>query len=385
MKNIVAESISDSKAMIRYIRNIFGKYPKEKWGDEYLPEDSILSKYIQVEFSRFDCSDDDKVKFVRLLRRRMRITEEDILKTLVKVFHKKFFFEGGSNFRLVFRAFTGHKSFCVITYNKRLFLKSQVKSIEKSIERYAVSDREEIGTKAKAVESNMSVEAKPIRVEAPNIAKISQEAGVDEPTAREAAVIAEDVFATAKKNENTITNMMISVVTSNGGQMLGLPFRMKQATSLGRKIATDAFDPKEKYQGDMEEASRNVRDAIRYTMIYPLETFTKSYFRTKAQLESRGYKEVRCKNFYSKYAEGNSQQKAVQCVYRSESGQVFELQFHTKMSAMAKEVNHPLYEKYRQVETSIQEKIILDRRMFNISSNVPDPAGVFTIQEHSEL
>ena len=165
--------------------------------------------------------------------------------------------------------------------------------------------------------------------------------------------------------------------------MFGLDFRLKQPTSLGRKIATDVSTDIASFGGDVNRAAKEIKDTIRYTAIYDLDDFTEKYFATKRNLERLGYVELRCKNFYTQYAAGKSQQKAIQCVYfKKPNGIMLELQFHTVESQGVKEVNHPLYEEWRKDDTTIERKAVLDQRMKNLGAEVPDPVGVFDIPEH---
>ncbi len=159
--------------------------------------------------------------------------------------------------------------------------------------------------------------------------------------------------------------------------MFGLPFRLKQPTSMAGKIAEDVA------KGDsIEDASGEIRDAVRYTAIFPEENFTDGYYKVKKSLEKKGYEEVRCKNFYEMYEAGDQCQKAVQCVYKDKSGYVFEFQFHTVDSAGAKEVNHPVYEEFRKATVPKEIKNKYFGNMRYIGTHVPVPRGVMGIKSH---
>ena len=232
------------------------------------------------------------------------------------------------------------------------------------------------------VRSSVSNESKPLTRQDVSIDKIMKEGGCDRATAEKAAAEAKAIYDRVSKAEPQITSDIVGAVSANNGKMYGLDYRMKQETSLGRKIASDALNPKEHYNGDLKAAAADVKDAVRYTAVFDTDNFTQGYNNVKKSLEAKGYTEERCKNFYADYAEGNSLQKAVQCVYRDSNGNRLELQFHTYESQGAKEVNHPLYEQSRAASTSASQKKILDDRMTAISSHVPDPDGVMTIQRH---
>lgn len=229
------------------------------------------------------------------------------------------------------------------------------------------------------VRGAVSNEAKPLERGTVNIEKIMKEGGCDRATAEKAAAEAKAIYDRVSKAEPQITADIVGAVSANSGKMYGLDYRMKQETSLGRKIASDA---KAEFDGDLKAAAADVKDAVRYTAIFETSNFTQGYQNVKASLEAKGYTENRCKNYFADYAEGTSVQKAVQCVYTDKNGNRLELQFHTYESQGAKEVNHPLYEQSRAASTSKADRKTLNNRMTNISSNVPDPEGVMNIKRH---
>lgn len=241
------------------------------------------------------------------------------------------------------------------------------------------SDKAAISAGIQKVRESVGNEAKPLERENVNIDKIMKEGGCDRATAEKAAAEAKAIYDRVSAAEPQITADIVGAVAANNGKMYGLAYRMKQETSLGRKIASDA---NKEFNGDLSAAAAEVKDAVRYTAVFETSNFTQGYKNVKQSLEEKGYKEERCKNFFTDYNERNSVQKAVQCVYSDSNGNRLELQFHTYESQGAKEVNHPLYEQSRAASTSKAQKDALNTRMIAISSNVPDPDGVMTIQRH---
>ena len=171
----------------------------------------------------------------------------------------------------------------------------------------------------------------------------------------------------------------MSSVAGASGQMYGLDYRLKQPTSLAGKIGEDS-----KTDGvSFDSASSNIKDAVRYTAVLDDANFTDGYGKIKGSLESKGYTEVRCKNFYQGYEDGKQCQKAVQCVYENPDGYKFELQFHTANSQGAKELNHPLYEEFREKTTSNERKDVLFDQMVENGKYVKNPKGVMGIKSHN--
>ena len=237
----------------------------------------------------------------------------------------------------------------------------------------------QVDEKTKLVESRLSNNVKPFKKESSvDMAKVEERAGVGGADAKKCVDVAENVYATAAVREPAITKDVVSAVDGVEGKMYGLDFRLKQPTSMAGKIGADAHDDGITF----DQAGSKIKDAVRYTAVVDEGNFTNGYKNIKSNLESKGYKEVRCKNFYQSYADGKSDQKAVQCIYEDPSGYKFELQFHTPRSQGAKELNHPLYEEQRNATTSDKRKKELSAQMKSYAEEVPNPKGVFTIQSH---
>ena len=228
------------------------------------------------------------------------------------------------------------------------------------------------------VRKMVSNEYDPIKKEPANLQKVKARGGCDDAEAKKCVGLADEVFAKAQKHEPQITKDVVSVVADNGGSMFGLANRMKQPTSMAGKISADA-----KEDGvSIEVAASKIKDSVRYTAIFENKDFVGGYNNVKAKLESQGYEEVRCKNFFKKYEDGTSCQKAVQCVYKNKEGLSFELQFHTYETQGAKEVNHPFYEEQRAKTTKQRRYDKLNGAMTKISSYSEVPNGVLDIKEH---
>lgn len=219
---------------------------------------------------------------------------------------------------------------------------------------------------------------KPIEKEPVNLGKVKARGGCDDAEAKKCVELADQVFAKAAAAEPKITKDVVGVVAENGGQMYGLAFRMKQTTSMAGKISSDAKDD----GVTLEQAASGIKDAVRYTAIFEDGGFVSGYNNVKSSLEGQGYKEIRCKNYFQKYEEGTSCQKAVQCVYENKDGQRFELQFHTYSTQGAKEVNHVYYEEQRAQGTTRRRYKQLNDAMTTISSYSKVPDGVLNIQSH---
>lgn len=377
-RGLVGESFA------KVIQKNFGKVTrlKEVWNSKESIDDTlqeIKTKYLSIATN----SDDIDVDVLKeYIQKRPIMDLDNLPKIVFKLFKERYEIEDISNARIILKSLKKRKNRIELRYNRRALDIKQDIDIEDDIESFKVSDRSKILPEIDKVLEDMSNEVKPLKKEEVSVTRIQEESGCSLEVAKKASIIADNLFEESYKQEPKITKDIVDVVSKNHGTMYGLKFRLKQGTSLGRKIATDAFAPEEKLNGDLDKAARNVKDSIRYTTIFDRDDFTKGYNNVKNALLSKGYSEYRCKNFYIMYRDGKSQQKAVQCVFETREGLRFELQFHTPESMGAKEVNHPLYEKFRSVSTPEDEMQVLDKRMQNISFNVPDPVGVFTILGH---
>lgn len=216
-----------------------------------------------------------------------------------------------------------------------------------------------------------------------NAEDVMKNVGCDRQTSKVACFAARNRLAVATAIEPTVTRDVVETIASLGGEMHGLRYRLKTGASLARKIADDMLvsDIEPTYEASQEQAGKT-KDVLRYTAAFPPELLAQGYERAKQSLLSKGYSEMRCKNFFLRYAQGNAQQKAIQSAFMTPDGMPFELQFHTLDDLMAKNASHRLYEKWRLGTTSPLERAVLGARMYNMYEPVETPDGVLDIQEH---
>lgn len=193
--------------------------------------------------------------------------------------------------------------------------------------------------------------------------------------------LSNSVYSTAAKKEPQITKDVMSSVESSGGKMYGLEHRLKTKRSIARKIHALSIEHGISYQ----EAARGLKDTIRYTSVNDDKNYVNGYFKTKASLESKGYKELRCINYFDMYNKGLAKHKAVQSIFQDPDGHMFELQFQTPASQEAKNKKVPLYEKIRTPGISDSERKHLEQQMVILAENVANPVGVEQIKSHDSI
>lgn len=180
-------------------------------------------------------------------------------------------------------------------------------------------------------------------------------------------------------NEPKITNDIIDAVKKSSAKMYGLKYRLKQPNSLAAKIGADA---KEK-DIDFENAANKINDTIRYTTVSSEKDFVKNYNILKQLLESKGYTEIKCKNFFEKYRNSEVQHKSVQSIFQSSSEYPFEVQFHTPASQAAKELKIPIYEERRKTGNTESRNHELEQQMHELAEQVSYPQNISYIKSHN--
>lgn len=213
-----------------------------------------------------------------------------------------------------------------------------------------------------------------------DISEIKSRGNVNSEDAYVCARLANKIFDRSSKIEPKITNDVISAVNNSGCKMYGLEYRLKQPTSMAGKIASYAKEKNISYK----EAANDIKDSIRYTSVSNTKDFVKNYTAIKADLEKKGYSEIKCKNYFDSFKQGKVMHKAVQSTFRDKNGNVFELQFQTPSSQAAKELKLPLYEERRKVGINDIRAKELESGMLYLANRVKDPKDIDLILSHSD-
>lgn len=176
----------------------------------------------------------------------------------------------------------------------------------------------------------------------------------------------EQLLSKISKAEPKITSDMQRIAGEN--QLAGLEFRKKTAESLARKIAVDS----QTENISLANAASKINDALRYTTIFDLDTFTKEYLKMKQKLIAEGYRVVKVKNTWLI----DGPYKGVNTVIEKD-GINFEMQYHTRESFDLKNGPlHELYEKYRDTSISVQERMKLYKEMLDLSNGLEIPGNI---------
>jgi hypothetical protein len=132
-----------------------------------------------------------------------------------------------------------------------------------------------------------------------------------------------------------------------------------------------------------EQAVSLVPDAIRYTFEYREARYTPGVLADIARLKDHGFTLDKLKNFWS-----DEQYKGINSQWiEPESGQRFEMQFHTRISFEAKQLTHGAYERLRTPEPHKPDKfeqMVLGAFQKKVTAEVPVPPGADSILDYPE-
>jgi hypothetical protein len=160
-------------------------------------------------------------------------------------------------------------------------------------------------------------------------------------------------------------------------ELVGLDHRLKGPDRLKEKVADYLFaDP----EASPSEALSKIPDSIRFTFCYTDERYVRGVKADIDRLESRGFDLVRpLKNSWDTdlYKGINSQWRD------SETGQRFEVQFHTWFSYEAKQVTHVAYERLRSAATTDAERDQLKNLQREVNADIPVPTDAGRIKHGS--
>lgn len=194
----------------------------------------------------------------------------------------------------------------------------------------------------------------------------------------EVSILASDIYKRASKKEPKITKDIKQAARIANSRMHGLEHRLKTKESIKRKIETDSIE-----KGISVNASANdIKDAVRYTTITNDKNFVSSYNILKRAMQSLGYSEVRCKNYFEMYKQGAVKHKSVQSVFEDKDGYKFEVQFQTPDSQKAKDLKVPIYEERRKPGLSKEREQELEQKMVDLAEKVPYPEDIYKIRSH---
>jgi hypothetical protein len=169
--------------------------------------------------------------------------------------------------------------------------------------------------------------------------------------------------------EHVVTPAMRRIEAEDPNRhLVGLDHRLKGEARLTEKVR-NWMDAEPTLTA--EKAFSLLKDSIRYTFAYREDRYADGVEADCGRLEAEGFELVERRNSWS-----NDQYKGINSRWRvPESGQVFEVQFHTEASFEAKQETHWAYEKLRSSSTTEAEQDELVEYQRRVTGRVEVPPG----------
>lgn len=128
----------------------------------------------------------------------------------------------------------------------------------------------------------------------------------------------------------------------------------------------------------LDEAVGYLPDAIRYTFQYRDSRYTQGVWADITRLKDQGFELEKVKNTWS-----GEQYKGINSQWIDpDSGQRFEVQFHTRISFEAKQLTHNAYERLRTKQADAFEELVLEAFQRKVTTEVPVPPGAADIPDY---
>jgi hypothetical protein len=172
-----------------------------------------------------------------------------------------------------------------------------------------------------------------------------------------------------------ITPAMREIESSDPNRHLaGLDHRLKGQDRLKDKIAAEISEKGR----TAAEALMMAKDAIRYTFVYSDDHYIDGVAADVGRLEAQGFRQAERRNTWV-----DEQYKGINGRWRApDSGQVFEVQFHTEASYEAKQLTHCAYERTRDPVTTRAELRELRRLQGDVCRQILMPPGASEIPDY---
>ncbi len=156
--------------------------------------------------------------------------------------------------------------------------------------------------------------------------------------------------------------------------LIGFEHRLKGRDRIKDKVCRGMRN----FGRSPEQAISRVPDTIRYTFEYREARYTKGVWADIGRLKNEGFELHNLWNAWSK-----DQYKGINSQWIDpESGQRFEVQFHTRISFEAKQLTHPAYERLRTRQPDKFEQMVLEAFQKKVSADVPVPPGASDIPDY---
>ena len=181
----------------------------------------------------------------------------------------------------------------------------------------------------------------------------------------------------ADREEKTISPALRAIESQDPDRRLvGIENCRKGRDRIKEKVAKSMAE-----KGlDPEGAISRVPDTIRYTFQYDEARYTRGVREDISRMREQGFELDICKNSWL-----SDQYKGINSQWiEPDTGQRFEVQFHTRISFEAKQITHPAYERLRALKADKFEELVLEAFQKKVTAEVPVPPGAADIADYPE-
>jgi len=179
----------------------------------------------------------------------------------------------------------------------------------------------------------------------------------------------------AKREQEKISPALRAIESQDPDRhLIGFDDRMKGRDRIKEKVC----DTVEERDRSSDDAVSLVPDAIRYTFQYRESRYTQGVWADIVRLKNQGFELDKLKNSWSE-----EQYKGINSQWIDpDSGQRFEVQFHTSISFEAKQLTHDAYKRLRTHQADRFEELVLEAFQRKIASEVPVPLGAADVPDY---
>jgi hypothetical protein len=156
-------------------------------------------------------------------------------------------------------------------------------------------------------------------------------------------------------------------------RLVGFDHRLKGPDRIKDKVAEDMLFK----MREPEQALAGVKDVVRYTFQYGETGYTDAVHADIDRLKECGFQQVELRNSWT-----DSHYRGINSRWREPlTGQLFEVQFHTRTSYEAKQLTHGAYERLRNPCTSDSERGELESLQERVCRNISIPRNATNIPD----
>jgi hypothetical protein len=179
----------------------------------------------------------------------------------------------------------------------------------------------------------------------------------------------------AAREEERISPAMRAIESQDSDRhLIGFDHRLKGRDRIKEKVYGTIKD----FHRSPEQAVSLVPDTVRYTFQYREAQYTPGVWSDIGRLKEQGFELRKLKNSWP-----DDQYKGINSQWiEPDSGQRFEVQFHTRISFEAKQLTHSAYEQLRTRQPDKFEQMVLEAFQKKVTSEVPIPPGATDIPDY---